>query len=95
MFDRSKSFQDEDPYSLPANSSSSSGGSGGNSNYGQKQNFDKPNSRPPKLPPRDVFGKKPPINLPKPDYEDNTENNFLGGSKTKKDFVNNKFGKIT
>jgi hypothetical protein len=82
MFDRSKSFQDEDPYSLPGNSSSSSGGSGGK---------EKSNSKPPKLPPRDVFGKKPPINLPKPDYEDDTENNYLDRPKTKKE-TNNKFG---
>jgi hypothetical protein len=89
MFDRSKSFQDEDPYSLPGNSSSSSGGSAGNNNFGQKE---KSNSKPPKLPPRDVFGKKPPINLPKPDYENDTENNYLDRPKTKKE-TNNKFGK--
>jgi hypothetical protein len=70
MFDRSKIFQDEEPYSLPGNSSSSSGGSGEYNNFGQK----KSNSKPPKISPRDVFGKKPPINLPKPDYEDDTEN---------------------
>jgi len=87
MFERSKSYQDEDPYSLPANSSSSSGGSGGNSTYGQKQS----SSRPPKLPPRDVFGKKPPVNLPKPDYEDDSENNYLVEQKPKND-SNNKFG---
>lgn len=81
MFDRSKSFQDEDPYSLPANGSSSSGGSGGNS---------KSNSRPPELPPRDVFGKNAPINLPKPDYGDDSENNFLVRQKTKTE-INNKF----
>jgi hypothetical protein len=38
MFDRSKIFQDEEPYSLPGNSSSSSGGSGEYNNFGQKKN---------------------------------------------------------
>jgi hypothetical protein len=70
------------------NSSSSSGGSAGNNNFGQKE---KSNSKPLKLPPRDVFGKKPPINLTKPNYEDDTENNYLDRPKTKKE-TNNKIG---
>ena len=51
------SFPEEDPYSVP---SDSSGSKSGKSSDGK--------SRPPRLPPRYVVGKKAPANLPKPDY---------------------------
>ena len=59
-----------DPYSMASDSSKSS-----------KSSDSK--SRPPRLPPRNMMGKKAPIDLPKPDYEStDAENEYdLGDSK--------------
>lgn len=83
MYERSKSFPEEDPYSMPSNSSG-----------GKPERKISDKSRPPRLPPRDVLGKKPPINLPKPDYEVDTENELLSEEqqKTKSDINSRKFG---
>ncbi|CAG2121805.1 unnamed protein product, partial [Medioppia subpectinata] len=77
MFERSKSFVDEDPYAVPTQPN---GGERVAKNGG-KQGSEK--ARPPRLPPRDGMGrKKHAIDLPQPDYEVDSENNFTAQTKT-------------